>query len=81
MPTVYARTLRRASELVGNDEQLARLLRVPTDQLQSWLAGTSKPSGEVFLLAVDMIDAHETQALLANRDGSDNGASPKVPRA
>lgn len=33
MPTVYARTLRRAAELLGGEGALAARLGVPKDQL------------------------------------------------
>jgi DNA-binding transcriptional regulator YiaG len=63
MPTMYARTLRRAAELSGGHEALARELRVPTNQLASWLAGRASPPGDVFLRAVDIIGEHNLHAI------------------
>lgn len=63
MPTVYSRTLRRAAEIVGGQQELARRLGVFPSQLLPWLAGTSTPSTEVFLKAVDIVGDYDIQQL------------------
>jgi DNA-binding transcriptional regulator YdaS (Cro superfamily) len=63
MLTVYSRTLRRAAEIVGGQQELARRLGVFPSQLLPWLAGTSTPSTEVFLKAVDIVGDYDIQQL------------------
>ena len=63
MPTVYARTLVRAAELVGGQQELARQLGVFPSHLVAWIAGTSNPPVEVFLKAVDIVGDHDNQQL------------------
>lgn len=53
--TVEARALRRAADILGGKEQLRAALRVPMRRLEEWLDGTSTPSMEMFLKAVDII--------------------------
>ena len=53
--SVYSRALRRAAEFLGGPDQLARVLRVPKDELDKWLTGDAKPPREVFLRVVDII--------------------------
>ena len=62
MPTMYA-TLRRAAELSGGVEALARELRVSPHQLGFWVASKASPPGDVFLRAVDIIGEHNLHAL------------------
>jgi hypothetical protein len=52
---VYARTLRRAAEIVGGDRELAVKLRVTPSHLALWLAGSELPPMDVFLKAVDLV--------------------------
>jgi len=47
--SVYSRALLRAAEL------LAKVLRLPKAELDSWIAGDAKPPREVFLQVVDLI--------------------------
>ncbi len=49
------RTLERALAIVGSRAQLARELRVPRDELCSWLKGDDVPPTAVFLDAVDIV--------------------------
>ena len=63
MPTVYARTLRRAAELVGGEAALAKRLGVTSTQLKHWLNALAKPPGDVFLKAADIVGDHELQQL------------------
>jgi len=52
---VYEQTLRRASEIVGDDESLAQLLGCTRSQLLLWLSGDERPPMDVFLRAVDIV--------------------------
>ena len=63
MPTVYSRTLVRAAELVGGQQELARQLGVFPSHLLAWIADTSTPPIEVFLKAVDIVGDHDIQQL------------------
>jgi hypothetical protein len=53
--TVYARTLRRACEVLGGIDALSRHLGVPAATLTRWIGGASEPPLEVFLRAVDVV--------------------------
>ncbi|MEA3194869.1 MAG: hypothetical protein QOD26_3202 [Betaproteobacteria bacterium] len=53
--SVYSRTLQKAAELVGGRKKLARILRVPTKDLEMWIADEAKPPLNVFLRVVDLI--------------------------
>lgn len=52
---VYFRTLQKAADLLGGRKQLARHLRVPIGELESWMAGREVPPIGVFLKAVDLV--------------------------
>ena len=52
---VYLRTLRRAAELVGDQELLARRLKVTPSHLALWIQGVEAPPTYVFLRAVDVV--------------------------
>lgn len=55
MPTVYARVVRRAAEIMGGVEPLARQLVVRTEDLVLWIDGTKNVPTAVFLKAVDIV--------------------------
>ena len=59
MPTVHARTLRRAAEIVGGLEALAAQLDVRDENLKKWLEGQLPVSQEIFLRCVDIVNAHQ----------------------
>ena len=59
MPNVYARTLKRAVEIVGSHDQLASRLNVAPNHLALWLKGMATPPTRIFLEAVDLITAHD----------------------
>lgn len=59
MPSVYARALRRAAEILGSEDLLAARLKVEPAQLGLWLKGMATPPTRVFLEAVDLIVAHD----------------------
>ena len=77
MPTVWARTLRRAAELVGGELALATKLNVKPSDLTAWLGGESKPPAEIFLKAADIIGAHDLEVLRkAEKLKGPSGATP-----
>jgi hypothetical protein len=53
--SVYSRTLQKAADLIGGRKKLARVLRVPTKDLEAWIADEAKPPLNVFLRVVDLI--------------------------
>jgi len=53
--SVYSRALLRAAELVGGRDKLAKVLRVPKEDLDNWIAGEAKPPREVSMRVVDLI--------------------------
>jgi DNA-binding transcriptional regulator YdaS (Cro superfamily) len=46
---VYSRTLKRAAEVMGGEEQLAQRLTVAPTQFGLWIRGLVLPPGDVFL--------------------------------
>jgi hypothetical protein len=72
--TVYSRALLRAAELLGGRDKLARVLRLPKDELNKWIGGDAKPPREMFLRVVDII-LDETSAA-----GDPNDAPDPPPR-
>jgi len=72
--SVYSRALKKAAELLGGREQLAKVLQVRAAQIDDWIADQGKPSREVFLRIVDLI-------LDESRSGSDSDSQePPPPR-
>jgi DNA-binding transcriptional regulator YdaS (Cro superfamily) len=63
LPTLYIRTLKRAAELVGGEEPLARLLMVSPNHLALWIRGAASPPGDVFLRAAEIVTQHDLQQL------------------
>jgi len=63
MPTVYARTLRRAAELVGGEAELAAQLGVTKKELDLWIRNFVRPPSDVFLKAADIVGEHELRLL------------------
>lgn len=59
MPTVYARTLRRAAEIVGGEAELASRLSLERALVAHWVRGEGVPPTKVFLQAVDIVTAHD----------------------
>lgn len=76
MPTVYARTLRRAAEIVGGVEQLGSQLGVRREDLVYWLQGAKQVPQEIFLRAVDIVVAHDVSTI-SGRHPSVKGGEPK----
>ena len=52
--SVYSRAVRKAAELLGGRENLARILNVALADVNKWIGG-EKPPREVFLHVVDLI--------------------------
>jgi DNA-binding transcriptional regulator YdaS (Cro superfamily) len=69
MPTVYARTLRRAAELVGGESALAARLGVTKNELDLWIRNFVRPPSDIFLKAADIVGEHELRALQEQRKG------------
>lgn len=63
LPTVYARALKRAAEIVGGREQLALHLNVVPSHLALWMDGEEPTPQHIFLKAVDLISESEQQSL------------------
>lgn len=63
MPTVYARTLRRAAELVGGEDALAIRLGVTPNQLKVWINDLVTPPLSVFAMAAEIISQNELNLL------------------
>ncbi len=53
--SLFQRTLKRALAIVGDEQRLARRLRVPMKDLHEWLLGEESPPTWVFLCAVDVV--------------------------
>jgi DNA-binding transcriptional regulator YdaS (Cro superfamily) len=60
---VYIRTLKRAAEIVGGEEELARRLKITPSHLTLWIRGVVSPPGDVFLQAADIVTQHDLQQL------------------
>ena len=73
MPTVHARTVRRAAEIVGGLEALAAQLDVRDENLKKWLEGQLPVSQEIFLRCVDIVNAHQLDEIAGGH------AQPKGP--
>jgi hypothetical protein len=56
-PSVYARALRRAADILGGKDKLRAALHVPAHSLDEWLEGRSEPPMDVFLKTVDILSA------------------------
>ncbi len=65
MPSVQARTLRRASAIEGGIHALAAKLGVDPLKLRDWMEGSAAPPSDVFLKAL---------AIVLERDAPDRGS-------
>jgi hypothetical protein len=52
---VHIKTLRRAAEVAGGEQELAVLLKVTPSHLRLWMTGFTDPPGDIFLRAVDVV--------------------------
>jgi hypothetical protein len=73
--SVYSRAFQKASEVIGGHAKLCRYLRVPTADLEKWMADKAVPPTGIFLRAVDLI-LQETPAPPGDT-GSDDPAAPR----
>jgi hypothetical protein len=73
--SVYSRALSRAAELLGGRDKLAKILQVPTAELDKWISDKAKPPREIFLRVVDLIIDESAQA-----GRGDDAAEPPPPR-
>lgn len=55
MPTVYARVVRRAAEIMGSQDALAAHLGVGTEDVALWIQGDKNVPTSVFLKVVDIV--------------------------
>lgn len=67
MPTVYVRTLKRAAEIIGGEEEFAHRLKVTPSLLELWIRGVVSPPGDVFLKAADIVSEHDLQQMTAKQ--------------
>ena len=73
MADVHVKTLRRAAELAGGEQELALLLKVTPSHLHLWMMGFADPPGDIFLRAVDLVLEHTLPA--AKHSGDAEGES------
>jgi len=57
-PTVYRRTLARATEIAGGPENLARFLACTPAEIAKWSTGETNPPMPFFLAMVDIAAAN-----------------------
>ncbi|HWD23814.1 MAG TPA: hypothetical protein VG591_11865 [Burkholderiales bacterium] len=80
MPTVHAKTLQRAAEIVGGEQQLALRLKVTPSHLALWIQEIELPPGDIFLQAVDLVVDNDVLSKLpapARRPGNGDGTDPR----
>jgi hypothetical protein len=53
--SVYSRAVQKAADLLGGRERLAKVLRVPISEIESWIADRTRPPRELFLRVVDIV--------------------------
>jgi hypothetical protein len=70
--SVYSRAVRKAAEMAGGREELARRLQVPLGDVDKWILGEKKPPRDVFLRVVDF--------LIEDSAGSDSTGEPPASR-
>lgn len=73
MPTVHARTVRRAAEIVGGIGVLAGQLEVRDELLKAWIEGELTVPQDVFLSCVDIVNADQLKHIGTGH------ANPKGP--
>jgi hypothetical protein len=63
MPSVHARTVRRAAEIVGGVEELAAQLEGRDEVIKKWMEGQLPVPQEIFLRCVDIVNARQLDEL------------------
>lgn len=66
-PNVRSRTLAKAAQIAGGKESLRRRLNVSALLLGVWMSGVQPPPTDVFLKAVDIVEAEMIDALKDRR--------------
>ena len=68
------RTLQRAVDIAGGDEELAKLLRTSPEVLSKWLSGEMAPPSRINLAAIDVVSRaskdHEPKSAFRPSRGS-----------
>jgi len=64
---VRSRTLAKAAQIAGGQESLRRRLNVSALLLGVWLSGVQPPPTDVFLKAVDIVEADVIDSLKDRR--------------
>ena len=65
--TRYARTLQRAIQIVGGEQELATLLRTSPDVLAKWLSGVVAPPIKAYLAALQLVTYETAKASAIRR--------------
>ncbi len=78
--SVYARTLQKATQLIGSLRVYIGEARVPLAELEKWLAGTAQPPTGTFLSAVDLV-IEETSAPAGDEPSGGGTSDPGEPPA
>ena len=68
MPTVHARTVRRAAEIVGGVQLLAAALDARDANLKKWLGGEVPVPENIFLKCVDIVNAEQLDQISLPKD-------------
>ena len=83
--SVYSRAVQKAADLLGGRQRLAKVLRVPIDEIDSWIADKTRPPREVFLRVVDIVldesgpaGAGESLEPPPARDCGSSGTEPEL---
>lgn len=76
---LYVKTLQRAAEIVGGEQELALKLRVTPSHLALWLRGIEQPPGAIFLRAVDLVMEFELKKLASRAQDEKTGPEEKKP--
>ena len=78
--TVQIRTLRRAVELLGSEEALARVIGAPRQALSQWLKGVLEIPPIYFVRAVDVVLAVDNDPSTDQLSAAKHEDAPAVPR-
>lgn len=78
MPTVHARAFRRAADILGGAEELAKVLHTPSFVVKLWMQGRGMAPLSAFFKAVDVIYQHAATATLTQPDEQRTGADQRL---
>ena len=65
MPTVHARAVERAVEILGSVQSFSERVKVAPSDVELWMKADAIPPTDIFLMAVDIISEHEKASLAA----------------